>query len=201
MGELEFSTVADAIFNTATGSNLTNSSKVRDVHGAMLRIMTALSSYSIQYIEQINDSPIKIVDGKFPKLSLIQEDSISTYEVETPAPTIVNLLEIDVEYLTHLMPYPRIDMEVKDIRALAKVPADVSIRLTGMIDHLAQIDLPLPEITMIQNPQTDISSITQSDVAGYLTIPPQELSGLVSGNTLTGYDLLTDARRKIFLGI
>lgn len=201
MGDLEFSMMADQIFNTATGSNLSNATRVREVHAAMLRVMTALSSYTVQYIGQINDSPIKIVDGKFPKLSVPKEWSDSYYDVENPLPTIMNLHENGKMYMEQLMPYPKVNMTARDLRVMAKVPADVGIKLVGSIELKQQIDMPLPRMTLIESPQTDIGEIVQTDVTGYLAIPDRPLGDLIIDDNLVGYELLTEARRKNFLGI
>ncbi|MNG24598.1 hypothetical protein D3C84_1093440 [compost metagenome] len=61
--------------------------------------------------------------------------------------------------------------------------------------------MPLPRMTLIESPQTDIGEIVQNDVAGYLAIPKRPLGDLVIDDTLAGYELLTEARRKNFLGI
>ena len=201
MGDLEFSTISDTLFNVATGGNLTNATRVREVHASMLRIMTALSSYSIQYIEQINDSPLKIIDGKFPKLSVPKEFGETDYEVENPIPTILHLFENDVTSMEHPMPYPRVDMLVKDVLALARVPVDVGITLLGSITLSQEIPLSMPSIRLLNNPQTSLNDIAQTEEAGYLAIPNHALSDMVITPVLTGYELLTDARRRNMLNL
>lgn len=59
---LECGLLADAILKRATGTDLNSTLNLREMQGAMLRLMTQLSSYSVQYIQSINSNPIGIVE-------------------------------------------------------------------------------------------------------------------------------------------
>lgn len=65
----DYMILAQSILTSCTGNDLQDSTSMTETHRAMLRIMTALSSYSLQYIAEINDSSIKVIDGKFPTMS------------------------------------------------------------------------------------------------------------------------------------
>lgn len=54
--------LADALLKAATGENEAVSLSLKESQGALLRLMAQLSSYSVQYMQTINDSPIKVVD-------------------------------------------------------------------------------------------------------------------------------------------
>lgn len=51
-----------AIFEAATGANLDTTSSTRAVHRAMLSLLKQLSSYSVQYIGEANDTDLFVID-------------------------------------------------------------------------------------------------------------------------------------------
>lgn len=60
--EEESGLLAAALLAAATGEQQNVTLSLKDIQGAMLRLMAQLSSYSIQFLQTINDSPIKVVD-------------------------------------------------------------------------------------------------------------------------------------------
>lgn len=50
------------ILGQATGINLRVAQTLKDIHAAMLGIMTQMSSYSVQYIQQINEEAVTMFD-------------------------------------------------------------------------------------------------------------------------------------------
>ncbi len=58
----ELSLLASSILTTATGANLTATESLGNLQAAMLKLMARLSSYSVQYLSQINSSPIKVLE-------------------------------------------------------------------------------------------------------------------------------------------
>lgn len=201
MGRLEYGLMAAAILKSATGADLGDTTTMRQVHASMLRIMKALSSYSVQYIAQINDSPIKIIDGKFPKLSIPKEQSTTHYEIELDQPTILDVSAYEKETVDIGVIPPYVSVTAKAQQATMKVPTDIWTRLIGVGDHKAPIPLQTPSISLRQPVVTDLSEFTQTGIAGYLPIPERPLTDLVTASRLDGYDKLTDARRRAFFGI
>ena len=60
--DLEAGLLADSLISTATGANLQTNISLKEMQGAMLRLMAQLSSYSIQFLQSINTQPIKVID-------------------------------------------------------------------------------------------------------------------------------------------
>lgn len=201
MGRLEFSLMAAAVLKTATGGDLGDTTTMRQIHAAMLRIMSAMSSYSVQYIAQINDSPIKIIDGKFPKLGIPEQHTESTYDIEIPNVTILDLRAYEKEHFNVRLPRPYVSMMVKEESIKIQVPTYLWTRLVSTGDVKAMMHVPLP-VTALREPKVvDLSTMSQSGIAGYLPIPERDLGELVTTGYLVGYETLTDARRRAFLGI
>lgn len=199
MGELEYDLMAKAIFKSATGGDLGVTTGVRAIHASMIRIMKELSSYSVQFIAQINDSPIKIIDGKFPKLSIPHNLTEQHTYIETPWPLILDVDAYEHSTMDVKVWYPKVTAHVRDERTIQKVPVDVGIRLIHTGSMEAPVESPVPQVRMLRKPVTDLSDYPYSGIAGYLPIPPQDLGDLVISNTLPGYSLLTEARRVALL--
>ncbi len=51
-----------ALFKAATGSNLDTTLTIQNIQKAMVGIMQQLSSYSVQFIREINENPIKVLN-------------------------------------------------------------------------------------------------------------------------------------------
>lgn len=59
---LECELLAKSILDTATGVDLVVAQSLKDMQGAMLRLMAQLSSYSIQFLQSINTQAIRVID-------------------------------------------------------------------------------------------------------------------------------------------
>jgi len=201
MGSLEYELIAGAIFKAATGGDIGNTTRLRDVHAAMLRIMSALSSYTVQYIQQINDSPIKIIDGKFPKLTIPKELTEQTTLIETPAPGILDIDAFEKSTIKTPVTVVKIGMNVSDQVTRQKIPVDVGIRLVGIGTKSHPIEVQVPKILLRRPEVLDLSTLEQKDIAGYEPIPSVDISGYITSGTLAGYEGLTEARRSNLLSI
>lgn len=203
MGRLEYDQIAATILATVTGSDLTLANSARAIHAAMLRIMKTLSSYTVQYIATINDSPLKIVDGKFPKQTIPVIDGYQLTQVENPAPEI-----LDVE-ATHIVK-TRVKMptHVQDVKATSEavkqwIPAKVDIKLLQSSKKTLPIESPMPKVLLLRPDVVDLSTIHQdpTDYRGYEPVDHDDIHNWVTAATLDGYEKLTDARRKLLLGL
>ena len=63
------------IFNAATGLNIDSTKLLKNIQRAMIAIMTKLSSYTVQYITDINDSDILPLNWSAIRLGGLVEDS------------------------------------------------------------------------------------------------------------------------------
>lgn len=68
---LEASLLADLLVSHATGANLNATTSLRDIQTAMLRIMSTLSSYSVQFLQSINSQPLLVTDWPMPRIGRI----------------------------------------------------------------------------------------------------------------------------------
>lgn len=201
MGQVEFAAIANDILQTATGADLGVSLRMRDVHAAMIRIMKALSSYSVQFIAQINDSPIKIVDGKFPKLSLPNIFTDTTFDIENPLPTIIGIKEKTVVDLKATLHQPMLKLHSTTAESFFKIPVSVNIKYLGMADTFHPLENPMPLISVIPDDIVDLSTLEVNDIYGYSPLAPKPLDVLFAPIDSPGYSALTNARRLVLLGL
>lgn len=75
-------TIANSLISAATGVNSAAAITLKDIQSAMIRLMTQLSSYSVQYISHINDGPVRDADSG----SIRYEDFAVTVKPEITLP-------------------------------------------------------------------------------------------------------------------
>lgn len=63
-GSLEFEELWNSLWQTATGLDLNTTISLGDVHKAMVGIMTRLSSYSVHFVRDINEEPLRALPIK-----------------------------------------------------------------------------------------------------------------------------------------
>lgn len=127
--ELEADLLATELLAAATGTNLKVSSSLKEMQGAMLRLMTQLSSYSIQFLQSINSQPITIVDWPAVRIG---DDLVSGADK---------------------FPWDIIDVRVQDLDAQGFVKDQVDLTEIGpdMAEHVRlhhyEFHNPLPEFS------------------------------------------------------
>lgn len=164
----------DSILNTGTGTTLRNNVNIRSLQRAMLKLMTQLSSYSIQFLSEINSSDIKQLD--LNRIRVGDRDS----RIET----LIHLTELEVEVLevdTH--PVQEVDFNPNPVdredTTDTEVHASVDYVLPTIFDtegHEVRYELTvdLPRLTIDYT-----SPITWPNAAGLLPIwRTQDLLGL-----------------------
>ena len=201
MGRLEYGLIAAEIFKVATGGDLGNTTTTRQVHAAMCRIMRELLPYSVQLIPQINDSPIKVVDGKFPILTIPRQTYYSHTFVELVLPEIIDVRAR--EYTVHEMkvPIPCVRMHSHVEKAALFVPVDARITLKSITTKLIPAEVVLPQMTLLEPDVIDLSTLEQVGTAGYNAIAGKDLGDLITDGNLSGYELLTPSRRQSMLNL
>lgn len=201
IGDFGFSQIAKDLLQTATGEDLSSAVSMRAVHASMIRIMRALSSYTVQYIPQINDSPIKALDGKFPKLSLPHSKVDVAAEVEVIAPIVIDsLFKSKAKKEVKVAPCAFI-ARISEEKVRQTIPVNVEIRRAGDSTVAAPIEALAPTTQLLDMPDADISTIVPAPSLDYTSIPLSSMNGLVKTTWVDLYDSLSLNRLNNFLGI
>lgn len=82
MTRQDWGNFAKAIFDEATGINLLTTISLRAIHAAMVRLMVQLSSYSVQYIKEINDADALVL--AFSSLREGKQHDTSKTSIDVP---------------------------------------------------------------------------------------------------------------------
>lgn len=199
MGKLEYGLIAAELFKVCTGGDLGNQTTTRQVHAAMMRIMRELSPYSVQFISTINDSPIKVVDGKFPTLTIPHTDTETTIPVELVIPVITEMRAYEHRRVDVPACPPQVKIKFTETRDSWKVPVYVGIDMKSITTKSMPIEIVLPGPKMLDPTVVDLSTLTQNGVAGYSAIPAKPIADWITDGELSGYEALTDSRRRSFL--
>lgn len=85
--------LATDILNKATGSDTQNLLSLKDIQGAMLRLMKQLGTYSTQYIQTINESAVIPVGPYVERIGEIRKSSAFTINADGMR---IDLLDYDV---------------------------------------------------------------------------------------------------------
>lgn len=197
MRSFDYMSLAQTLLTTCTGADIQDVSSMKDVHQAMLRIMRELSSYSVQYIAQINDTSIKVIDGKFPSMteSKFQEHIQMAYEIyaprimglrsrlhsKTPVPVNIGLIGVNINN-----GYSKVHIPVNvEVLSTSRLHNTLMIR-----NHTPQVGiLPLPALELppsvtVTNPEhlyVEQTSVIEGQVSGYHFTPARLRSFLNRG--------------------
>lgn len=200
MGQTEFGIVAQELFKAATGADVSEADGFKAIHAAMIRIMQALSSYSVHYLAEINDSPMKVLDSKFPKLTVPEFDTVQGVEIELPQ----HRQEVNVEEFCATLPSVSVQvgrMAVSDELIAYHLPAQVGIVYRGMGIGETSVRLPAPQISIPTQEPMDLSTLSDGSTYGYDPIIAAPVTDYITTHEVDGYAPISDARRRLFLGL
>jgi hypothetical protein len=165
--------VMASLLAQATGADLKISLSLKDIHKAMLGIMSQLSSYSVQFIQQINDEAVVMFD--WPHLRYHDKgghraDS-GRLEVPVTKPFSVDGIGRDMAF---------IDMDnvkVIDLESYTKHQAGVEIgvvfEMSGKKEYIDKGMVVGAQITALSIPTVDLASVlTGQDIGLYTDLIP-----------------------------
>lgn len=120
-----------SLVQAATGLNLTNTNSVANLQRAMIAIMQTLSSYSVQYLYEINDGEIKGIDWPMVRVSnpQISATSLTNDEENVDVFNVTGSGSQQSPYFDVGAPFTEV------ISAQAAISLDCDITLQTWIDH------------------------------------------------------------------
>lgn len=159
-----------AILNQATGLELRTSQSLKDIQRAMLDIMSQLSSYSVHYIQQINEDAVVMFD--WPHLRWHNHGGKAFHQMRLPA---VQALPIDLYGRAKLKPsftMPAVTTVAFDYTASHAMGLDIGVEmeLSGMNQYLQQGMILGTMIGSLVQPAVDLAILDET----HLTIPSIE---------------------------
>ncbi len=208
MTATDYLIMSNEILTQATGAELNTASEMRSVHAAMLRMLNELTPYSVHVIKEINDSPLKIIDGKFPRPTIPFVETSTEILPSRDFPTINGggvKGNIYVETGTMLPLCRRTDSH---ITVESKVNVSADINAVGSMDMTMYINTIAPTLTKVLPEVERFPDTVQAAYDG-VEYPPlvTPTSLFKSGYThldlpaFDTYDLATESLFRTLLGV
>jgi hypothetical protein len=166
---LEAGLLADTLFSYATGINLNKTTSLYEIQKAMLRIMSTLSSYSVQYLQTINNQPLLVVDWPMPrigKMIVTGEDHVEGISINL---TVLNVKE-NGEIRDRLEGEGIGGELVSEVIGFYsdRIDCNVDVRYSGLSSYFHRVELP--DLGVLNDIYTgsELIDVVDTDTDSYL---------------------------------
>lgn len=187
--------VAGVLFEKCTGTSMSRGSALKDLHSAMVRVLDELTSYSVHMLTTVNDDSIKILDTKFPKLTVPESEENTKSDSDINSPYI---LKVSNKIGQKIAPVLK-SVSILNNESVENMVLDVPVNLTAATSMDTKLDIPMdmtiPYATILR-PGVEIVSVTEN--YGTVEVDYSLLSEELSINSDI-YDQMTPNRMKLFL--
>lgn len=156
------------IINQATGLELRSSMTLKDIQKAMLGIMSQLSSYSVQYIQQINESALVMLDWGHVRWHYL--GGSAKHQLRLPTPLAVPLDFYGRANLRETIDLSGVTIQALDRHASHEMGIDLGMdyRLSGLNTFLHRGLSINALFGVVSQPKVDLATMNNST----LIIPP-----------------------------
>lgn len=193
--DLELDLLASDVYQQATGVDAKSSKTVKEVHAAMLKLQAQLSSYSVQYIQQINSGTLKIIDWPRIRPGDYRFKGGQTAQVILPRVESGELQTrgkmhwyLDLKRLERFSGYSK-----RKQKATLKIGLDYTLVGKGASGGRVRLGVvPL----WIDETLIDLGTIKADPVTGYENLEKGTLASIFSSLTSDGYVPLTSTQKS-----
>jgi len=190
----QYATLANDILTSATGADLYVAESLSDIQQAMLNIMRQLSSYSVQYLRQINDSPLIVLERPSIRTGNVGSAAASEDKVTIPLVDILDYSGSGTDLAEGLLP---IDVSAYQWRGVGGGLFDLGVNVDVLLNvkTVAKNRVPIVQVGVMavnDNLAFDLSHavITESDQ--YHPVGLESISTAFTGLNLTFYNVTAD---------
>lgn len=171
-GQFDMEELASELLAVSTGANLNTTVSLSDIHRDMIALMSQLSSYSIQFVREINESPIKPIDIRFikPGDTFGEEEGASRIDILK-----LKLMRSNAEEAAR-QTFEAPLIVTKRLGAKEKNHQQFNIGLdfyrSSESIHMSRVELPILRIKSpgVQ-PLIDLKDLTEIDVSDIIVTP------------------------------
>lgn len=190
----QLSALSTAIVTAATGADLYVVESLADIQKAMLAIMTQLSSYSVQYLQQINDSPLIVLERPSIRLGDTEASASSLDKVTIPQ---AQLLDFDAGGACEFDGVMPADVSAYDWRATGGGLAHMGIEINVLLDvkTVAKSRIPMVAVHVVRvndGLEYDLSHAVVTESSQYHPAGLQPISQAFTDLTLDFYTVTSD---------
>lgn len=178
MSASDMGTVAASILKQATGQGLASTTRLADLQAAMLSVMTRLSSYSIQFLASINNTPIIVFDTPSIRMGDYAVEGATEDEVEIPLAEPMDLDGSGATYVTDLVD-PSVSLTDWGGSAVGNYANPVYAKVSKRFDTASAIRARMPLFSVLAfsdnqslNPPTPpVTTLPDYSLIGYQSLP------------------------------
>lgn len=175
----ELDEILQSLLSQATGKDLKITQSLKEVHAAMLGIMTQLSSYSVQFIQQINDEPVVMFDYPHARWHDLGGAGADDIRIQVPVtkPFGVTGRGKDTAF------YDTSDVGIVGVESYSKhataVEVGVEFELSGLNQYIEHGIIIGANVQALTVPTIDLSTVlTGQAINAYPEIPVRPIAEL-----------------------
>lgn len=131
LSAFDFDIVAREISSKATGADLNNTRSVEELQNAMVRLMEKLSSYSVQYLRNVNSSPYRILDWGVIRPGEMDSQSHSRERIPFDNSRIVDT-SARIRPEVYVGTFPAEEDITPKVRALSELEVEATLTMESM---------------------------------------------------------------------
>lgn len=166
---LEHQLLADLLVSTATGANLNVTTTLREIQTAMLRIMSTLSSYSVQYLQSINTQPLLVTDWPMPRIGDIGGIGGDHVEGVSINQGVVNITDKGKIHDTLDYADFRFELEMRGAAA-DRVEFNIGVTNNSKVRYRYQVEHPNLTVLRDVYPDTQLADLIDRDSDSYVPV-------------------------------
>lgn len=152
------------IINQATGLKLRTAMTLQQIQRAMLNIMSQLSSYSVQYIQQINEDAVVMFD--WGHIRWHNQGGTAAHDIRLPATLAVPMEFHGAAKLHQLIDVSGVTIQTMDQHSAHDMEVDIGLEfeLSGLNQFLAHGVALGTLFGVVTQPQVDLATLTGKKV-------------------------------------
>jgi hypothetical protein len=200
ISDIDLDILATTIYSAATGQDLTVIKSLQDIHSAHVRLMGQLSSYSVQFIQQINTSALKVEDWSYLRMG--DHDSL-VFDHTRVKLYLDNIQKFDVTGKpAYFKTFPRVDSYNDTLYTSDYVYNDITLQtdLLGGGNAYYQQKLTVIDNHILEVEPFDLSTVEPNEtLVGYEGVETVALEDIFSATSTDLYSPLSPLEKNIML--
>lgn len=183
----ELDEIAMSILNSATGVEFRTAQTLKDVQTAMLDIMGRMSSYSVHYIQEINEEAVMSFDWPHLRWHYLGGEAAHDLRWQIPLADPTNLTSYG---------HQRVSLDIGDMQIRSfdreskhtfQLPVGIDMELSGLNQKLERALILHPFVSVVKTPPLDLDTIDGTEM-GYPEMQDKSITQLFKRGSLDEFN-------------
>jgi hypothetical protein len=135
----EADTLLHSIFTAATGYIVDETKQMANIQKAMIGLMTQLSSYSIQYLREINDKDVVPINWSAIRIG----EASCTADIDEGAKVTTKILGMEIDSATYKNIEVMVDKNYNVFDVEVQLEKNISLKLDALIEDVYNTDITI----------------------------------------------------------